>query len=106
MSVTRVVERIREKVGKHPDRVSAIDGSFQFVLTGDDGGAFYARVVDGRAEIEEGRIDDPSVTITMSAADFADMAEGRLNPAGAFMSGKLKMEGDIGLALRLQNLLG
>lgn len=106
MSVASVVERIRDEVGKHPERVSSIEGSFQFVLTGDAGGAFYARVAGGNAEIEEGRIENPSVTITMSVEDFAEMAEGRLSPASAFMSGKLKLEGDIGLALRLQNLMG
>ena len=44
-------------------------------------------------------------TIKMAQADFEAMTSGQLNPMGAFMSGKLKVEGDMSVAMKLQNLL-
>ena len=42
----------------------------------------------------------------MTAADFVEMMNGNLNAQMAFMSGKLKVAGDMGLALKLQSILG
>jgi putative sterol carrier protein len=42
----------------------------------------------------------------MTASDFVDMINGKLNGQMAFMTGKLKVAGDMGLAMKLQTLLG
>ena len=41
----------------------------------------------------------------LSAGDLSDIVEGKLNPQMAFMSGKLKVSGDMGLALKLGTIL-
>ena len=41
----------------------------------------------------------------MSASDFVDMTTGKLNPPMAFMSGKLKIAGDMGVAMKLQQVV-
>jgi putative sterol carrier protein len=41
----------------------------------------------------------------MAAPDFLALATGKLNPTAAFMSGKLKIKGDMGQAMRLQTIL-
>ena len=46
----------------------------------------------------------PSITISMTAQDYVDMTTGKLNGQVAFMSGKLRIAGDMGLALRMQSL--
>jgi putative sterol carrier protein len=45
-------------------------------------------------------------TITMSLENFVALSSGDLDPATAFMMGKLKVEGSMGVALKLQSLLG
>lgn len=47
----------------------------------------------------------PDVTMTMSKDDFVRMFAGQLNPTSAFMSGKLKIKGDLGLAMKLEKLM-
>jgi putative sterol carrier protein len=44
------------------------------------------------------------MTVTMGAQDFVDMTSGKLDGMSAFMSGKLRISGDMGLAMRLQSL--
>ncbi|MBE3589925.1 MAG: SCP2 sterol-binding domain-containing protein [Firmicutes bacterium] len=106
MAIAEWVETLRANIAQHPEKLSGVEGTFQFILTGEEGGAFYAQAAGGRVEVAEGQAPDPSVTITMSAEDFGELMAGRLNPMTAFMSGRLKLQGDIGLALRLQSLLG
>jgi putative sterol carrier protein len=43
--------------------------------------------------------------VAATDADFLAIVNGKLNPQMAFMSGKLKVQGDMGLAMKLQQLL-
>jgi putative sterol carrier protein len=62
-----------------------IDGKNGNTVTNDDGAA------------------DCTLKVTLS--DFVDMVEGRLNGMNAFMSGKLKVEGDMSIAMKLQTII-
>ena len=48
---------------------------------------------------------DPDVTMTLSDADFIQMLTGKLDATSAFMSGKLKIKGNIGLTMKLQKFM-
>jgi acyl-CoA dehydrogenase len=49
---------------------------------------------------------DADCTVSVSLEDFESILNGDLNPMGAFMSGKIKVKGDMGVAMKLQDLLG
>ena len=83
---------------------SGVNATYQFDLTGDEGGTYHVCVEDGACEVHEGAADSPNITITMAAADYVDMINGKLNPPMAFMGGKLKIKGDMSLALKMQQL--
>lgn len=92
--------------GVDPARTEGMNAVYQFELSGDYGGVFHVNVVDGSVVLEEGAHDTPNITISMTADDFNSMMEGTLNATSAFMAGKLKVKGDMSLAMKLQNLLG
>jgi putative sterol carrier protein len=77
------------------------DGSVKFVIEGEG-----AVMVDGGGvrAAEDG--DDADVTMTADADTFQDILAGDLNPTSAFMSGKLKLDGDMGTAMKLGSVLG
>ena len=74
------------------------DGSAKFSISGEG-----ALILDNQGV----RISDDLADVTLSAtADvFQDILAGTQNPTSAFMSGKLSVEGDMGLALRLAGVL-
>ncbi|MCY4388450.1 MAG: SCP2 sterol-binding domain-containing protein [Desulfurellaceae bacterium] len=65
---------------------------------------YHFRVANESIEVQTGTHASPNITITMKASDYLDMVNGKLNGQMAFMTGKLKIAGDMGLALKLQNL--
>jgi len=86
------------------DRAQGLNAVFQYEITGEDGGKWYATVKDGACAVTEGEAPDPNLTITMAASDWLDLAANKLNPQMAFMSGKLKVKGDMSLAIKLGSL--
>jgi len=91
------VEAVFKKMPEafNADAAPGMDVTFQFSLSGEGGGDWYAEVKGGKCKVEAGISSNPTSTIKMDAADFLDMIGGRLNAMQAFMSGKLKVEGDI-----------
>ncbi len=81
-----------------------VNATYQFELTGDGGGTYHVKIADGKCEVNKGPAENPNITITMAAQDYLDMINGKLNPQMAFMGGKLKIKGDMSLALKMQQI--
>ncbi|MBI3247734.1 MAG: SCP2 sterol-binding domain-containing protein [Deltaproteobacteria bacterium] len=65
---------------------------------------YYFTVANETIDVQTGKHASPNITISMKEADYLDMINGKLNGQMAFMTGKLKIAGDMGLALKLQTL--
>lgn len=102
---TNVAEAVNNMKGRFKaDSAKGMNAVYQFDLTGDGGGKHYMQIADGALTVAEGTHEKPNITVTMAAGDFVSMTNGKLNPQMAFMSGKLKIAGDMGLAMRMQSL--
>ena len=86
------------------DAAKGMNSVIQFNLTGDGGGSYHVAIKDGACTVGEGAHASPNMTMTMAASDYVDMITGKLNGQMAFMSGKLKIAGDMGLAMKMQTL--
>jgi putative sterol carrier protein len=60
----------------------------------------------GDFKTAKGKADSPRMTITQAVGDWREINAGRLNPQMAFMSGKIKISGDMSLAMKLGSIMG
>jgi putative sterol carrier protein len=82
-------------------RIDGIDHSYLFDVEGE--GKWLVVIQDGSVRVTEGP-GDADVTIATSSETFDNLAAGKQNPVAAYMTGKLKITGDTGAALKLQKL--
>ena len=106
-----MADSLQEIFAKIPERFDAEawgdqDAVLQFDVTGDEGGQWYIAVKGGALSVTEGRADSPDMTLTTSAEDLKAIMDGELNAVSAFMQGRLQVDGDMSLAMKLQSLLG
>lgn len=98
MSLDSATTAVREKVGT----AAGFDASVKFDF-GDDG----CIIIDGKAEpatVSNGDA-DADCTVAMALDDFEQMLSGDLDPTTAFMMGKLKVSGDMAVAMRLSSVI-
>ncbi len=77
---------------------------YQFDLSGEGGGKWHILINEDKCEVKEGSHPSPNITISMAAQDYLDMVNKKANGQMLFMSGRLRISGDMGLALRMQSL--
>ncbi|MCP4643207.1 MAG: SCP2 sterol-binding domain-containing protein [bacterium] len=87
-----------------PSKTAGMDATFQFDITGDGGGQWNVKIADGQVAIEQGTCDSPSITLTATDENWLKIVAGQLNGQTAFLTGKLKIKGDMSLAMKLQSV--
>lgn len=87
-----------------PATAKGLTGTIQFNLSGDDGGDWYVAVGESGIDVGRGAAPAATLTVSASATDYAAIATGKIPPQVAFMQGKLKLKGDLGLAMKMQGL--
>lgn len=105
MTYEEIVEKVRETF-KDAD-VSGINEhlAYQFNIEGEGEGAFYVEVKDGQLFIEPYEYYDRDAIFICKHEVLFKIISGKLDPVHAFTVGKLKVEGDLGKALRLKEFI-
>jgi putative sterol carrier protein len=83
-------------------RTAGMSSTYAFDIEG--AGQWTVAVDDGHVSVTDGASPDADCTITSSAESFERIVAGELNPTSAYMTGKLKVKGDMGAAMKLQKL--
>ena len=105
-SVKDVFEKhIPAKFQAKPDVVQKINAVYQFNITGPGGGTWSVDCTQPGGRIQPGSAATPKCTVAAVDQDFLAIVNGKLNAQMAFMSGKIRIQGDMGLALKLQQIL-
>ena len=105
-SVSEVFEKnIAGRLERKPELDAQIGASYKFEVTGDGGGFWVVNLKEGNGSVSAGD-GEADCHITVDSADFLAIINGELNGQMAFMSGKLKVQGDMMLAMKLGSILG
>jgi putative sterol carrier protein len=88
----------------NPAAAVGVAAIIQFELTGDGGGTWHAVIADGACEVAAGAHPEPTLVVLASAENWLKVVSGSLDPQMAFLTGRLKVRGDMGLAMRLRAL--
>jgi putative sterol carrier protein len=84
-----------------PDRIEGMNNTYVFDIEG--AGAWTVAIANGVVEVTEGA-GDADCTFSASQENFEKIIAGEQNATTAYMTGKLKIKGDMGAAMKLQKL--
>ena len=99
-------EKIATKLKEKPETSKAVNSIYEFNITGDNGGVWTVDLTKEPGVVTPGTTGQAKCTVTCASSDFMNIVAGKMNPQMAFMSGKLKIKGDMGLAMKLQKVIG
>lgn len=105
MTYEEIVAKVRDTFGDAD--VSKIEEhlAYQFNIEGEGEGAFYVEVKEGKLYIEPYEYYDRDAIFICTAKNLFKIISGKLDPVMAFTVGSLKVEGDLGKALRLKEFI-
>ena len=92
-----------------PDKFDAeaaegVTAVYQFDLSGPQGGQYQLVIEDGACSVRQGAHPSPHVVLSMSGEDCLGVLSGRLDGQSVFLSGRIRISGDFGLAMQLRAL--
>ncbi len=87
-----------------PEKAGDLDTIIQFVLTGEEAGDWALVIKDGAVKVEKGKLEDASMALSADSQDYKDIVTGRLAPMKAFMAGKVKLEGNLNMAMKFAEM--
>ncbi len=100
------VEQLMEKMPGAfiPEKAQGVDAAIQFKFTGQEPGDWYTVIKDGKCEVSRGMHPSPRMTLTANSEDYVKIFTGELDGMQAFMQGKIKLTGDLNLAMKLMQM--
>ncbi len=87
-----------------PEKAAGVDAVIQFKLTGAQAVEGYLTIKDGKCSVASGVAPSAKLTVTADSEDFFKIFSGQMDGVQAFMQGKLKVTGDMGLAMKLMSM--
>jgi len=85
-----------------PDKALGIDVTVQVNITGPNGGDWVVTIKNQKLEVKDGTHPSPTLELDMAETDYMDLVNGKMSGEKAFITGKLRFKGNIGLALKLK----
>ena len=84
-----------------PEKAEGVDTVIQLKLTGSQASDWYLIIKDQTCESIQGVHPDPKMTMTVDSEDYVKMAIGEMDATMAFLKGKVKVSGDMAVALKM-----
>ncbi|MFU0789780.1 MAG: SCP2 domain-containing protein [Virgibacillus proomii] len=103
--VKQIIKTMNAAIKENSALVKGIKAVYQFHLKDNDPDTYQFVLRDENSYIAEGIEEKADCTLHIKADNFIKLAKGELNGITAFLSGKLKIEGNMGMALKLEGIL-
>jgi putative sterol carrier protein len=88
-----------------PEKAAGVNAIIHFKFSGAEAGDWGAVIKDGRCEVAQGIPQDkPTMTLSADSGDYIKLITGELDPMKAFMQGKIKLQGDMMVAMKLTQM--
>ena len=88
-----------------PEKATGVNAVIHFKFTGAEAGEWNATIADGKCEVAQGiPPKPPTMTLTADSSDYVKIFTGELDGMQAFMQGKIKLGGDLNLAMKLMQM--
>ena len=88
-----------------PEKAPGVNATIHFKFTGEEAGEWNAKIADGKVAVAQGAPDgEPTMTLTADSGDYVKLFTGELDGMQAFMQGKLKLGGDLNLAMKMMQM--
>lgn len=105
MTTTKeIFEKVEKKIIERSEELSQFRAVYKFELNGPDGGTWIVDLREETLGVRQGE-EDAQCTIKSSDENFVNLFTGKLSPEKALLTGRVKMSGDIGLAMKLGQIL-
>lgn len=106
MNVADDIQKIIQKMPEAflAEKAAGLNTTIQLELTGDGGGDWVIKIANGTVNVTAGQSAAPNLTLTMAASDYVSISYGEANPINMFMAGKIKLQGDMTLAMKFPEL--
>lgn len=99
MTITELFETMPGKFNSAA--AAGITKTLQWNITGDETGVWAFQIVNGVGQLIPGGVEKPDATFTTSSKVWLAIGEGKMDSTKAFMTGKLKVAGDLTLAIKV-----
>jgi putative sterol carrier protein len=104
-SLEEAMQKIEEALNQNTTPIEGLDVIYQYDITGDEAETYQLHLKNGTAKVVKGAENKADCVLSLSLENFRQMLIGKLNGTAAFMSGKLKIKGDIGKAIKMEGIL-
>jgi len=88
-----------------PEKAQGVNAVIHFKFTGEEASEWSAAIADGKCAVTSGApADKATMTLTADSSDYLKIFTGEMDGMTAFMQGKLKLGGDLNLAMKLMQM--
>jgi putative sterol carrier protein len=97
------VQELMDRMPKafKPEAAEGVDAVLQYHLSGEEGGDWIVTIKDQTCTVEPGVTENPTMTLMADSQDYKDVILGKIDPMAAFMQQKLRLKGNLNMALGL-----